>query len=254
MRQFSFVKILFALLVSGCALISGGGEEPETADSPTPSPEATATKTEKSQQFTKPVVKQKPSAGKAIPGLLKSASIPEQVKQAQSRINAAKGKRDPFSTLPSQSAASVPPPALPPRSVNPPRLPSSGGGDILPPSGPGFPPDFPAGPQPDLARAVAVTGVVKVGSQVQAIVEAPNEGTSRYVRAGQRLSNGRVLVKRIEVYEGADPVVVLEQDGVEVVRRVGEAPASASEAAVLPSSAALTSLPPVPGHRSTAQG
>jgi hypothetical protein len=41
---------------------------------------------------------------------------------------------------------------------------------------------------------------------------------------GQRLSNGQVLVKRIEVNNGASPVVILEQYGREVARRVGEKP------------------------------
>jgi len=253
-RRISLIPICIALLAGGCSLIPGGGG-PETTESPSPSPEAT-TEATKSQTFDKPTVAQKLSGTRAIPGLLKTASIPEQIKQAKSLISSAKGKRDPFSILPSQKAAQLPPP--PPDVANPPFLPPTppdrvqppgGGGDILPPpTGPDFTPDFPTGPQPDLARAVAVTGVIKVGNEVQAIVEAPNESTSRYVRAGQRLSNGRVLVKRIEVYEGSEPLVVLEQDGVEVPRKVGEMPASleGEEAAVLP--------PPLSVNLPTTQG
>lgn len=84
----------------------------------------------------------------------------------------------------------------------------------------GIPP-LPALPQPTLAQAVEVTGVVDVGGNVQAIVKAPNEPTSRYVSVGQRLSNGQVLVKRIILSPGADPVVILEENGVEVARVVG---------------------------------
>jgi hypothetical protein len=73
-----------------------------------------------------------------------------------------------------------------------------------------------------LAQAVKVTGVVQIGSTVHAIVNAPNEPSSRYVRVGQRLSNGQVLVKRIEMNQGSEPVVVLEQNGVEVQTAVGE--------------------------------
>ena len=255
MRRISFIPICIALLAGGCSLIPGGGG-PETAESPSPSPAATAEAT-KPQTFDKPTVAQKVSGTKTIPGLLKTASIPEQVKQAKNLINSAKGRRDPFSILPSQKAAQLPPPPppdvvanppfLPPTSTPPTRVRNGGGGDILPPTGPDFTPDFPTGPQPDLARAVAVTGVIKVGNEVQAIVEAPNESTSRYVRAGQRLSNGRVLVKRIEVYEGSEPLVVLEQDGVEVPRKVGETPASleGEEAAILP--------PPLHVNRPTTQ-
>jgi hypothetical protein len=67
-----------------------------------------------------------------------------------------------------------------------------------------------------------VTGVVQIGGTPYAIVTAPNEPSSRYVRAGQRLSNGQVLVRRIEMNTGVEPVVVLEQFGVEVVRAIGE--------------------------------
>ncbi|NJR48485.1 MAG: hypothetical protein HC780_01930 [Leptolyngbyaceae cyanobacterium CSU_1_3] len=77
-------------------------------------------------------------------------------------------------------------------------------------------------PEPTLAKAVEVSGVIVVGGVAEAIVKAPNESTSRYVRAGQRLSNGQVLVKRIEVNAGSDPLVILEQNGVEVSRGVGE--------------------------------
>jgi len=90
-------------------------------------------------------------------------------------------------------------------------------------------------PDPTLARGVEVTGVVLIGANYQAIVKAPNEPTSRYVSAGQRLSGGRVLVKRIE-NQGSEPVVILEENGVEVVRSIGapaEGPAG-DVAALLP--------------------
>jgi hypothetical protein len=76
--------------------------------------------------------------------------------------------------------------------------------------------------QPDLAKAVVVTGVVIVGKEPQAIIKIPTETTSRYVQAGQRLANG-LLIKRIEMNEGSNPIVILEQYGIEVARMVGEA-------------------------------
>lgn len=76
-------------------------------------------------------------------------------------------------------------------------------------------------PSTDLASAVQVTGVVQVESKVVAIVNAPTEKISRYVSAGEYLSNGQVLVKRIEFASNKEPVVVLEQNGVEVVKSVG---------------------------------
>lgn len=109
----------------------------------------------------------------------------------------------------------------------------SGNGAPTPPTPPGglapipeLVPQQPAGPPPppptDLARAVVVTGVVQIGTTVHAIVAAPNEPHSRYVREGQLLSNGQVLVKRIEFVPGGEPLVILEQNGVEITRAVGE--------------------------------
>jgi hypothetical protein len=90
-------------------------------------------------------------------------------------------------------------------------------------------------PQPVLARAVEVLGVVQVGNTPYAIVNAPNEASSRYVRVGQRLSNGQVIVKRIEM-NGPEPAVVFEQFGVEVITAVGEGgvPPEPSPTASLP--------------------
>lgn len=95
---------------------------------------------------------------------------------------------------------------------------------------------LPPTPQPELARVVAVTGVVMVGRDPQAIIKVPTEPTSRYVQAGDRLSSG-LLVKRIEMNEGSDPVVIFEQFGIEVARMVGEgaaAPTTVSSGAVPP--------------------
>ena len=86
----------------------------------------------------------------------------------------------------------------------------------LPPAIPPAPPDT------TLANGVMVMGVIQIGEQTQAIVQVPSEATSRYVQVGQRLSNGQVLVKRIELTPGLEPIVILEQYGVEVSKAVGE--------------------------------
>ncbi|HEY9726374.1 MAG TPA: hypothetical protein V6D50_07965 [Chroococcales cyanobacterium] len=118
-------------------------------------------------------------------------------------------------------------------------------GSILPVPGgaiataPRLIPQLPQLPEPTLAKSIEVTGVVEVGGQPNAIVKVPNE-PSRYVRVGQRLSNGQVLVKRIEMNQGPNPVVILEQYGVEVARRVGE-PAEGG-----PLGSPTASLPPPP--------
>ncbi|MBW4650422.1 MAG: hypothetical protein KME06_17305 [Kastovskya adunca ATA6-11-RM4] len=104
---------------------------------------------------------------------------------------------------------------------------AQGSGAALPPP---FIPQLPQLPEPTLAKNVRVSGVVQVGGVPSAIVDAPNESASRYVRVGERLSNGQVLVKRIDMNQGPTPVVILEQYGIEVARRVGELPVDAPEA------------------------
>jgi hypothetical protein len=99
-------------------------------------------------------------------------------------------------------------------------------------------------PQPELARAVNVSGVVQIGSAVYAIVDAPDEPSSRYVQAGQRLSNGEILVKRID-FNGSDSSVILEQAGMQVVRRVGDVP-------VAPAAPAAPTAPSAPAAQPAA--
>ena len=72
------------------------------------------------------------------------------------------------------------------------------------------------------------------------IVKVPNEPTSRYVKIGQRLSNGQVLVKRVDLKQGADPIVILEENGVEVAKAVGEKPPTREQQ---PANAVISRLP-----------
>lgn len=82
----------------------------------------------------------------------------------------------------------------------------------------------PLPPEPSEARSIKVTGVVQVGSDYKIVIEVPGERTARYVSVGDRLS-GDVLVKRVELDNLMDPLVVFEQYGQEVLKPVGEAPA-----------------------------
>ncbi|ODG96740.1 hypothetical protein A4S05_16850 [Nostoc sp. KVJ20] len=91
--------------------------------------------------------------------------------------------------------------------------------------------------QPELARAVVVSGVVLISKEPQAIIKVPDEPTSRYVQAGQRLANG-VLIKRIEMNQGYNPIVILEQFGIEVAKMVGEGAVTST-----PSAASATGNP-----------
>ena len=123
-------------------------------------------------------------------------------------------------------------PKTPSQSIKPPSLgakPGSGGatGSDLKPE-PQFIPDLPKLPEATVAKQIKVEGVVQIDNQPSAIVKVPNE-PSQYVKEGQRLSNGRVLVKRIEANRGPTPIVILEENGIEVAKRVGEEPTGTSE-------------------------
>jgi hypothetical protein len=241
MRQLSLIALagFLALFTNSCATDTSVAPSPSPVASPAAPAQPTAT-----QPFAKPLVSQKPGGAAAVSGLIQPTNPDERARQVQAGITARQTAKDPFSTIPPIITARAPisAPARRVTSVpNLPRLPRAnggnagrqfnpGGGNLFPPgSTPNLPRNnnptitsLPPLPEPDLARSVQVTGVVRVGGVNQAIVIAPNEPTTRYVRVGQRLSNGQVLVKRIDLNEGGDPVVVLEQNGVEVSRAVGE--------------------------------
>lgn len=242
LSKIAFVGML-ALAIAGCDL----GSEETVAPTPSTS-QVTAPKS-----FEKPslVVQDRAVTVSAADGLIQPTNVNQRARQVQ------KGREDPFAVLFVPVFQKVPQKIVPqrPNRLIPPKVVARDSGSnpnrgnagsqlprVLPPTLPVLPPPPP--PQPDLARAVTVTGVVQVGSEPQAIVKVPNEATSRYVRVGQRLSNGQVLVKRIEVNEGSDPVVILEQNGTEVRRSVGEEPVNPTQAAT-PAAAIPAPPPPI---------
>lgn len=83
-------------------------------------------------------------------------------------------------------------------------------------------------PDTKAAEGTKVTGTIEISGTIFAIVSASGESTSRYVKAGQLISNGKVLVKRIDT-NAEPPIVVLQQNGVEVLRPVGAAVAGATD-------------------------
>lgn len=84
-----------------------------------------------------------------------------------------------------------------------------------------FAPELPPLPEPTLANELVVTGVVTSKGISQAIVEG-SDGKSTYVREGDYVANGQVLVKRIEASKGGPTLVVFEELGIEVVKNVGQ--------------------------------
>lgn len=243
------VGTLALVTTTACTPVEEIPAETATA-SPSPSPAAPAPAPAVpaptgSAPFEEPVVA---ATGPAMKGLVSMVDPVERLKQIRA------GRTDPFASTqtvgirvsvtqpppPPEPMVPVPPPpnggtgapgtpgttAPMPLPFPVPGTPGSPGGGTGP-GGMGTVPTAPPAPQPDLARAVEVTGVVQVGNVPRAIIQAPNEATSRYVMAGQRVANGRVLVKRIDATQFPGPVVVLEENGIEVIKAVGEDAASA---------------------------
>ncbi len=69
-------------------------------------------------------------------------------------------------------------------------------------------------PKPELARGIQIQGALRIGNQTVAIIKAPNEPTSRHVRAGELIAKDQVLVKEIDINARPNPIVILEELGV----------------------------------------
>jgi hypothetical protein len=88
---------------------------------------------------------------------------------------------------------------------------------------------IPTALEPILSRTVGISGVIQLGGTTQVIVKLPDESFSRYVEVGDRIFDGKVTVKRVEGEQTLSPVVVLEEVGVEVTRRIGDTATAAKE-------------------------
>lgn len=83
-------------------------------------------------------------------------------------------------------------------------------------------PSLPA--EPTLAKQVKVQGVMLIGGQPKAIVQAPQEGTIRTVGVGDSLSNGQIVVSSINISRNQEPMVVFSEAGRTVSVGVGKEP------------------------------
>ena len=256
--QLVFVGIL-ALLLESCSILpwfNGADEEVELVE-----PVEVSESSESEAQENEIVIEPKPIAPPSTSGLIPPTN-PDRQRQA-----IAKGRQDPFDPIAFQPIVTVEPPETPPQAepapptptvaVNPPPKPAPKPASNptsnpapnpapkpapKPASNPAqtpkpvavepapVPPPMtePLPPLAELARKVVVMGVIEVGGITQVILKAPNETSSRYVQPGQYVANGSVLVKEVEGYSEL-PVVVLEQDGVEVFKSVGEGTESLPE-------------------------
>ena len=224
MRRFLAITLVGVgtLTLSGCNLFPGSQDSASDSSEEPATAEITSVEETVEEKFPKPIVPSAPSLAAIVRAeLIQSTDPDERFQQVQ------RTRTDPYAELTTPPPEKVVPPQEGGGSQAGQPSPGAIGADGVDPisgedqdSGSPISP-LPELPQPALALAVEVSGVVQVGSTVHAIIKAPDEASSRYVRVGQRLSNGRILVKRIEMREGAEPVVVLEQNGIEVARPVG---------------------------------
>ena len=247
------IAAILTLAIAGCA-----SEDTQQAINPAPIPKIAAKSPPAAQSFNNPVIpaKQVSLVTPASVNLIQSTNATERARL----VVLSKDRSDPFAQIFGQAVAGMPKtsgrpvpvlPKLPTASLAKRKLPTRTIvrsiplnpkknniasvpkkvnhtlTSVLPKVLPQVIPNptlvsvLPPPAQPDLARAVVVTGVVLISKEPQAIIKVPDEPTSRYVQAGQRLANG-VLVKRIEMNQGYNPIVILEQYGIEVAKMVGE--------------------------------
>ena len=100
--------------------------------------------------------------------------------------------------------------------------------------------------KPLQAMAIEISGVIEVAGRTQVIVKLPTESFSRYIEVGERLADGKVLVKRVEGQNSLSPTVVLEEVGVEVPRKIGDKPSASEVPMVAPTVIPAPATVPAP--------
>ena len=181
-----------------------------------------------------PVAQQPPQAGTTAVAQERPGT---DTQPGPTTTNGQRGREAPTPPSP-QPPGSPPQPPAPPRPpqipdltvAQVPSLPELPANEPLPqwrdPNPPPPPPPAPVAvlpppPSIEIAKAISVSGVMQVGDETRVILKAPTEPTSRYVSVGERIANGEVLVKRVKFNVGSDPIVIFEQNGVEVAVEVG---------------------------------
>lgn len=222
MRARSLISLGSLLLLAACS------SAPKTEQADVPSPDSGAsTPVAVAQSFPKPVV--------SPPALLPVPTVPGLITPTNARMRVptiVTGRADPFAAVATapikliavttKPAVTLPSPLpLPKQGQLPTFTPSAAQVPVnLTPLPPMMPPQLPVS-RTALADAIEVSGVIKVGGKWSVIVKEPDAQTSRYVHAGAYLANGQVLVKRIVASAGSAPIVILQQNGVEITRSIG---------------------------------
>ncbi|MGA1355501.1 MAG: hypothetical protein ACO35Q_02335 [Prochlorothrix sp.] len=71
-----------------------------------------------------------------------------------------------------------------------------------------------------LAEQLEIKGLLQIGGQLKLIIKEEGATSTRTVQVGDRVSGGRVLIRKIEVPDSGNPQVTLEQNGKTIVRTV----------------------------------
>jgi hypothetical protein len=226
-------KVLLSILVGtltigiqGCSLFSNVSElEEQSAENlanvgqPTPDNTADNAQAETEQ----PVVEttaEKPAPNPKVAGLIPATNPDLRVRSS------IRGREDPFAIinvkpeikLIKKAGETTKQPKTFARATSSPAIPTLNRSKPIP----SVPIEEPAPPpEATLAKEVVISGLIKVNGETKIIVTAPGETSSRYVGEGQYLSNGQILVKRIDA-DRQTPLVILEESGIEVSKAVGE--------------------------------
>ncbi|PSF38785.1 hypothetical protein C7H19_04605 [Aphanothece hegewaldii CCALA 016] len=205
---------MLTLFLSGCPSSPPPSEQAATP-TPSPSPQASPSPPPAFEEALQP---RKVPTPQKVAGLI-PATNPNQI---QGTVQL--GRSDPFAMIPIEPIVQFPPEKpvkRVPKKISTPVA--------MRPTRPNLPSLPPALPQPNEALGVVVSGVMDLPTSPVAIVKAPGESVVRRVTPGSTLSNGQVRVKAIYA-ENSNPMVVLEQYGVEVIKRVGEGVVEAPKA------------------------
>ena len=236
MKKISFLILIttLSLSISSCSYFESFNEkrkEVEESSQPTIKIEATAEGEAQEEDPLAEAVEEAEATEREqdIVGLIPSTKPEIRVR------NSVRGRQDPFSTIAVEPQIEIEPEEEPdeeePDVDNGRQQPSNNNnnnGATRPDNITSTPtietletPEPPEGSLTELAQNVLITGLVNLGDRIKLIVQAPEEATSRYVDVGQYISNGRVLVKRIE-FNSPYPTIILEQSGIEVAKEIGE--------------------------------
>jgi hypothetical protein len=250
MKKSALILILNILLLQGCGIFGGDDTVADREEQTTPTPsEQQASNGEKKAQEEEESDLLETSTDKGMtPSSVATGLIPSvnpQTRQQQAIKRG--GKNDPFGSVPVQPVINVPPPEIATDSEARDSRDVRGEQDVRDDSTKTVRDDRQepysdsqtskskychkqqdGDPiQPVEAKAVLVSGVIDVEGEHLAIIKTPEYNYSYTVKEGSNIYGGQVLVKQIDT-EAKSPVVILEQYGRDVIRRIGEQPQEAS--------------------------